>query len=225
MELHDAIIQGRVVARVLKLMCLFSSTDMLNHFVCHRVVLIFQNSRVPLNRDEHFVEQIFFENRRSSWLNDTSIALLEPRTDSTAETRPVHSLQNEWLEDAVLIIEEVVPILELPPTSLLPVILAVWLQKNVRSSPDFIVKPPTTWHVGYLENERSREELWLILGKHKLTLLNETAMVANDHDVDWHFEAIPNVLGVQFILHAELEKVISVDFRQWSSNSAHLVAH
>ena len=71
--------------------------------------------------------------------HDTACALFGPVALRAHNAIYVDHFENKWSIDAILAVDNFLPIFALPPSRVEPVELAVWLEENVCRSPNFIV--------------------------------------------------------------------------------------
>ena len=94
------------------------------------------------------------------------------------------------------------------------------------SRPYLIVKSPSTWHRRHTEDQRTSQQLRLILTKEELSLLDKPPVVSDYKHVLRQFILVIEVFEVDLIVEQLEEQGISLYLgRSSRPNAPHLIAH
>ena len=158
---------------------------MFYHLIRYLVVVLCQLLRVPFNRNEALLDQIFLKDRSISRQNDTSTALHSPVAKCTGVAWAIHCFENEGCVDTVTWLGDLSPIFTLPPACHGPVKARIGFEHDVRACPNFIIDSSSRWDRWHSKEERIRNELGHILEERMIDALDEASMVPNYEDILW----------------------------------------
>ena len=116
MELGQTIVQSRVIRLIEYFIRLFSRAGMLNHLIRNRIIALGQTFRVPFDRQKALRQQLLLKNRCVMGQNDTSCALFGPVALRAHDTMYIDHFKNERGIDAILAVNDFLPIFALPPS-------------------------------------------------------------------------------------------------------------